>query len=260
MDTIQNRNHPSSRIPFIQHPPHATRALNSPRSGTKHATVENLPLLTYFTYTEQINECEPEQKGSVMDRLTEKQLTSENVFDGVLLDVYRDEVELPDGRTSVREYIKHPGAAVMIPVLDNGDILFERQYRYPLGKALYELPAGKIDPGEDALQSARRELLEETGYEGASFTKLGELNPCIGYSDEVIHIYLVEGLAFHGQQQDQDEFIHTFKLSLRDALEYIRTGKITDAKTMVSVFWIEKYMTGEWSPAETRKPEVQDEK
>ena len=185
-----------------------------------------------------------------MSDLAEKQLHSENVFDGVLLHVYQDQVELPNGRESIREYIKHPGASVMIPLTENGEVILERQYRYPLGRELIELPAGKIDPGEDPLESARRELEEETGYSGGQFVRLGKLNPCIGYSDEVIYIYLVTDLTFVEERQDTDEFIETFRLPLDDALEAVRTGEITDAKTMIGLFWAEKYVNEKWSPPE----------
>lgn len=183
-----------------------------------------------------------------MADLTETQLTSETVYEGKLLQVYRDEVRLPDGRTSIREYIRHPGAAVMIPMLENGNLVMERQFRYPLGKELWELPAGKIDPGESPLDSARRELLEETGYRGSTFTKVGVLYPCIGYSNEVIHIYMVEGLTLHREQQDKDEFVETFELGLDAALEAVRTGRITDAKSMVGVMWGEKFYRNDWQP------------
>jgi len=185
-----------------------------------------------------------------MSDLREKQLTTENVFDGVLLHVYRDEVELPNGHHTVREYIKHPGAAVMIPITDDGQIIFERQFRYPLDMELIELPAGKIDPGEDALDSAKRELEEETGYVGETFIDLGLLHPCIGYSDEVIYIYLVKNLTFVEEQQDKDEFIETFEMSLGEALDAVRSGQITDAKTIISLFRAEKYLTGEWEESE----------
>ena len=187
-----------------------------------------------------------------MTDLREQQLESEQVFDGVLLKVFRDQVNLPDGRQSVREYIRHPGAAVMIPVLDSGMLLMERQYRYPLGMELLEFPAGKIDAGENAIESARRELREETGYSAGKLTRLGHLHPCIGYSDEVIHIYLAEELTFHREQQDRDEFIETFEISLEDALEGVRHGEITDSKTITGILWAEKVRSGEWQYERTK--------
>ncbi|MCF7804588.1 MAG: NUDIX hydrolase [Candidatus Marinimicrobia bacterium] len=183
-----------------------------------------------------------------MADLTETQLSSEKVFSGVLLHVYKDEVELPDGGKSIREYIKHPGASVMIPVLNNGDLVMEKQFRYPVGEEMWELPAGKIDEGEDSGESAYRELLEETGYEAGNLIRLGKLHPGIGYSNEIIHIYVAEDLTFHEEQQDHDEFIETFTLSLNEALDAVRSGKITDAKSMVGIFWAEKYLNGEWKP------------
>ncbi len=186
-----------------------------------------------------------------MTDLVEERLDSEQVFDGVLLHVCRDSVKLPDGRESVREYIRHPGAAVMIPVLENGHLVMERQYRYPLGMELLELPAGKIDAGEDPMESARRELLEETGYHAGRLTRLGKLHPCIGYSDEVIHIFLAGELTFQQEQQDKDEFIETFEISLEDALAGIRSGTITDSKTITGIFWAEKLRSGEWKTVDS---------
>ena len=186
-------------------------------------------------------------KGAEMTQLTESQVESAKVFDGVLLQVYKDRVVLPDGRESVREYIRHPGAAVMIPLLKTGELIMERQYRYPLRQELLELPAGKIDAGEDPVESARRELLEETGYRGGRFTRLGVVHPCIGYSDEVIYIYLVENLTFHSERQDKDEFIETFRIGLQDAVEGIRAGRITDGKTITGIYWAEKLVRNEWA-------------
>jgi hypothetical protein len=129
-----------------------------------------------------------------MKHLHEETLESEQVFRGKLLDIRRDRVRLPDGSEGVRECIVHPGAVVVIPVLANGDLLFERQFRYPVGHAFLELPAGKIDAGEDIAVTARRELLEETGHEADDWRHLGAMHPCIGYSNERIEIFLARGL------------------------------------------------------------------
>ena len=126
--------------------------------------------------------------------LTEKQLSTSNVYDGRLLHVREDQVALPNGNTATREYIVHPGAVVVVPLLDNGDVLMVRQFRYPLNREFHELPAGKIDPGEDVLACGQRELLEETGYAAQDWKFLTTIHPCIGYSDERILIYLAQGL------------------------------------------------------------------
>ena len=170
--------------------------------------------------------------------LAETMIESSQVFQGRLLDVRRDRVRLPDGSEATREYIRHPGAVVVIPVLDDGRLVFERQFRYPVGRSLIEFPAGKIDPGELAEESARRELLEETGFTARKWRHLGVLHPCVGYSDERIEIFLARGLTPHGEQNlDRGEFIDLLKLSLEDALTAVRHGEITDAKTIVALFW-----------------------
>ncbi len=169
--------------------------------------------------------------------LKEKKLSGEIVYDGKLLKVHRDTVELPDGRQSIREYIRHPGAVVIIPFLPNGNILMERQFRYPSNQEFYELPAGKIDPGEALEHTARRELLEETGYEATSFSYIGKLHPGIGYTDEIIHIYTAKNLTPGAVQRDDDEFLEIFELSLNEARDWVLQGKITDAKTMVALLW-----------------------
>lgn len=182
-----------------------------------------------------------------MKHLHEEMLESEQVFCGKLLDVRRDRVRLPDGNEGVREYIVHPGAVVIIPVLDNGDLLFERQYRYPVGHAFLELPAGKIDPGEDILATAVRELLEETGHEAAEWRHLGVMHPCIGYSNERIEIFLARGLKrVSAPQLDHGEFLDILPLSLSAAADAIRAGELTDAKTITALFWAEKVLDGTW--------------
>lgn len=182
-----------------------------------------------------------------MKHLHEETLASEQVFHGKLLDVRRDRVRLPDGSEGVREYIVHPGAVVIIPVLDNGDLLFERQYRYPVGRAFLELPAGKIDAGEDIACTATRELLEETGHEAGEWRYLGVMHPCIGYSNERIEIFLARGLRrVSAPQLDHGEFLDVLPLSVAAAIEAIRTGELTDAKTITALFWAEKVLAGQW--------------
>ena len=180
--------------------------------------------------------------------LTETQIEGSQVFLGKLLDVRCDRVALPDGKESTREYIVHQGAAVIIPLLDNGDLLFERQYRYPLGRALLELPAGKIDQGEDVFVTAQRELLEETGYTASKWRRVGLVHPCVGYSNERIEIFVAEGLQKHasGQSLDHEEFLDVFTMSLDQALAAVRSGDITDAKTVACLFWAEKILRSGW--------------
>lgn len=182
-----------------------------------------------------------------MKHLHEETLASEQVFHGKLLDVRRDRVRLPDGNEGVREYIVHPGAVVIIPVLDNGDLLFERQYRYPVGHAFLELPAGKIDPGEDIAVTATRELLEETGYEAGEWRYLGVMHPCIGYSNERIEIFLARQLKqISAPQLDHGEFLDILPLSMGEALAAIQAGELTDSKTITALFWGEKILSGLW--------------
>lgn len=180
------------------------------------------------------------------ERFIETQLSSEEVFSGCLLKVNVDRVRLPDGSQSVRECIDHPGAVVMLAALDNGKLLFERQFRYPLGQVFLELPAGKLDAGEHPLDTARRELREETGYKARSWRHLGSMHPCIGYSNERIEFFLASGLSFVGSAPEQGEFLEVIELSLADALLAVRDGEITDGKTITGLFWAEKIFSGIW--------------
>lgn len=175
--------------------------------------------------------------------LHEEQIDSRMVFSGCLLKVHSDRVRLPNGAESVREYIKHPGAVVILALLDNGKLLFEKQFRYPVGKVFLELPAGKIDAGEDLLTTGRRELLEETGYSATEWEYLGVMHPCIGYSDERIEILLARQLCYEGEQQlDHNEFLDVLEMSLADACAAVMSGEITDAKTITALFWAEKVL------------------
>jgi len=179
--------------------------------------------------------------------LTETELDSQTVYRGNLLQAKRDTVRLASGRQSEREYIVHPGAVLVVPVLADGRLVFERQFRYPLRRTFIELPAGKIDPNEDPLETGKRELKEETGYSAAHWQYLATLHPCIGYSDERIVLYLATGLTAGEHNRDLDESLEVFTWSLDQAMTAMRAGEITDGKTMVALFWAEKVLRGGWS-------------
>lgn len=173
--------------------------------------------------------------------LIESEISSERVFKGVLLDVRKDRVLLPNGQESIREYIAHPGAVVILAFLPNGNLLFERQFRYPLRRVFLELPAGKIDPGEAIIDTARRELLEETGYTASDWEYLGVMHPCIGYSDERIEIFEARGLHLAGEKQlDHNEFLDVLEVSPEEARQAVWEGRITDAKTVTALFWLDR--------------------
>lgn len=179
--------------------------------------------------------------------LIETTLSSEPVYTGKLLQVHRDQVRLPDGVEAVREWIDHPGAVVIIGVLDNGKLLFERQYRYPLHRIFLELPAGKIDRGEHELDTARRELREETGYRAKTWRHIATMHPCIGYSNERIEIFLAHGLSYVGHELDHGEILEVTEITLNDALLAVRDGEITDGKTIAALMWAEKVLSGVWA-------------
>jgi ADP-ribose pyrophosphatase len=178
--------------------------------------------------------------------LVEHELDTRSVFDGKLLRVRSDRVRLPDGTETVREHILHPGAVMIGAILDNGNLVMERQYRYPLHRAFIELPAGKIDAGEDPLATGKRELLEETGYVAREWQHLGCIHPVISYSNEQIEIYLARDLTRQERKLDRGEFLDVFELPLAIAIDMIRTGEITDAKTVAGLFWIERVLNGAW--------------
>jgi ADP-ribose pyrophosphatase len=182
----------------------------------------------------------------VSSDFTEKKISSRAAYRGRLLNVNEDEVSLPDGGTALREYVLHPGAALILPVFDDGAILLERQYRYPVGQHFYELPAGKFEPGEASLATAQRELLEETGYVAAEWRELGRVHPCIGYSDERIDFFLARKLEFKGAKPDNGEFLETLRLPLAEGIDWIRRGRITDTKTILGLFWAERILKEDW--------------
>jgi ADP-ribose pyrophosphatase len=178
--------------------------------------------------------------------LIEQTLSTEQVFDGRLLKVHRDKVRLSDGHEAIREWIAHPGAVVIIAVLENGKLLFERQFRYPLNQIFLELPAGKIDANEHPLDTARRELREETGYKAKSWRHVATMHPCIGYSDEHIEIFWAQGLSYVGAELDHGELLDVIEMSVSDALLAVRDGEITDAKTITALLWADKIFSGAW--------------
>ena len=173
--------------------------------------------------------------------LIEKKLSSEDIFDGALLHVKRDTVKLPNGNEATREWIRHPGASSVIPVLPDGRIVLVRQYRYPIGKVTLEVPAGKLDaPDEDPLYCATRELSEETGYQAEHIEKMTTIATTVGFSNEYIHLYVAEGLTPGKQHPDEDEFINVVKVPLDEAVQMVLDGRIYDAKSATSILLVER--------------------
>lgn len=178
--------------------------------------------------------------------LAETVVSSTRVFDGIFLKVQRDVVRLPDGQETGREHIVHPGAVMMIPLLDDGRVVMERQWRHPLGRAFIEFPAGKIDAGEAPIATCERELREETGYTARRFAFLATINNAISYSDEHIDLYLAEGLTAGEAKLDEHEHLEVFAARPEDVLGWVRDGAITDVKTIIGAFWLEKVLSGAW--------------
>ena len=170
------------------------------------------------------------------DHLTETGLDSEHVFDGALLHVRRDRVRLPNGATATREYVVHPGAVLIVPILDDGRLVLERQFRYPVGRVMLEFPAGKIDPHEMPLATAQRELREEAGYVADRWQHLGTVHPEIGYSSEVIEMYEATGLSHVGAQLDEGEFLDVVLMTEEELLAAFDGGDVTDGKTVAALF------------------------
>ena len=177
-------------------------------------------------------------KSSKPSDLTERFVSGEQVFDGTLLKVRRDTVRLPDGSEGTREYIRHPGAVAIVPLFDDGRILLERQFRYPHGREFIEVPAGKVDPGEPHLETAKRELLEETGYAAKEWQRLGVIHTAIAYTDEAIELFIARKLSHLGKKLDQGEFLETLTVGFDEAIAMIRDGRITDAKTVAALLLV----------------------
>jgi ADP-ribose pyrophosphatase len=178
--------------------------------------------------------------------LKETCIKSEIAYQGPFMTVKCDTVRLPDGKQATREYVQHPGAVMVIPLFDDGRVLMESQYRYAMGKVMYEYPAGKLDPNEDPLTCAKRELLEETGYKAREYIYLTRVHPIISYSTEFIDIYVARGLTPGERKLDDGEFLETFIAKVSDVSEWVRTGQLSDVKTIIGTFWLEKLLSGAW--------------
>lgn len=181
------------------------------------------------------------------DHLIERKIRGEELFKGRLLHAFRDTVRLPDGAEATREYVVHPGAVMMIPLLGDGRLVLERQFRYPMGKVMIEFPAGKLDAGEDSLTCAKRELLEETGYVAREWARAGVLHPIVSYSTEFIDVWFARGLTLQQPSLDEGEFLEVFTATLPELLDGCRDGRITDAKTLIAALWLQNVLSGAWN-------------
>ena len=167
--------------------------------------------------------------------LIEEKIAEKTVFDGVLLHIQKDTVKLPNGHEATREWVRHQGAASVLPILPNGDVILVRQYRYPIGKVTLEVPAGKLDKNEEPLNCAIRELEEETGFVADKIKKLTTIATTVGFSNEYIHLYVAEDLSVGKFNPDDDEFINVVKMPFAEALKKVENGEIFDAKSMISI-------------------------
>lgn len=181
-------------------------------------------------------------------KLEETRIDGSVVYDGPFLKVTSDRVSLPDDSVTYREFIKHPGAVVILPLFDDGRVLLERQFRYPLGRVFIEFPAGKIDPGENTLACAKRELQEETGYTASHWQFICTIHNAIAYSDEHLDLFVARGLTAGERKLDEGEFLETFTATVPEMLDMVRSGAITDVKTIIGAFWLEKLAASAWQP------------
>lgn len=183
------------------------------------------------------------------DHLFEQRLVQEEILRGHFLQVLRDTVQLPNQNLATREYVVHPGAVMVIPMLDTPDglrLVMERQYRYPVGQVMTEFPAGKLDPGEDPWLCAQRELLEETGYTARQWARAGVMRPCIAYSTEVIEIWFAKALSLGERQLDTDEFLDVFTATPAELMTACQQGLLTDGKTLTGLLWLQNVQSGQW--------------
>lgn len=178
--------------------------------------------------------------------LRETLVEAELLEQGKFLQWRRDRVQLPDGREATREYVVHPGAVMVVPILPDGRLVMERQFRYPVGMTMIEFPAGKLDAGEGGLACAKRELLEETGYVGRRWARAGVMHPVIGYATEFIEIWFAQDLTLTERHLDDGEFLDVFAATQDELEAWMQQGKLTDAKTIVGMMWLQKWRAGAW--------------
>jgi len=189
-----------------------------------------------------------DEAGKVVDaHLVESRLDSVEILKGRFLHAMRDTVRLPDGTQATREYVVHPGAVMIVAQLDDGRLVLERQYRYPMQAVMVEFPAGKLDPGEASLACAQRELLEETGYVAREWARAGVLHPVISYSTEFIDIWFARGLALGSRKLDAGEFLDVFTATPAELLAWCASGEVTDAKTLTGALWLQNVLSGAWA-------------
>lgn len=180
------------------------------------------------------------------EHLVETKISSEQVYKGNFLHILRDTVRLPDGKQATREYVVHPGAVVVIALLDDGRVVLERQHRYPVGRVMVEFPAGKLDLGENPQFCGQRELLEETGYSATQWAYAGPMHLAIAYSDEVLHIYFAKGLTLGESKLDEGETLDVFTATPEELLTMCGQGLVTDAKTLTCTLWLQNVLSGAW--------------
>lgn len=182
--------------------------------------------------------------------LVEVKLSGQEILKGRFLHAFRDAVTLPDGSTATREYVVHPGAVMVIPLLQGDDgqlrLVLERQFRYPIGEVMVEFPAGKLDAGESVKACAQRELLEETGYTAREWARAGQMHPVIAYSTEFIDIWFARGLTAGERHLDSGEFLDVFTATPAELLQWCMEGKVTDAKTLAGALWLQNVLNGAW--------------
>ena len=180
------------------------------------------------------------------EHLVETKIRSEEILKSDFLHTFRDTVALPNGLEATREYVVHPGAAMIVPIFSNGDLLMERQYRYPMQQVMIEFPAGKLNAGESSLLCAQREFKEETGYTARYWARAGMLHPVISYSTEYIDIWLAKDLQEGTRQLDEGEHLDLITVAFNQAMDWCRDGQITDCKTLIGMMWLQNHLSGAW--------------